>query len=224
MLAPPQRTVSIGGVEMRIKAPETTKAVLEMEMWHTTHWVEETEGEGNVPFLADIRPMARWCAHHVVSIESEASQSEWRKLNERERTDAVERICNNQTILELKNAIVELVCFDQDRVDQIEEFYFIKNDEGCECPMCEHDMERSEVKSFLREQCRYNAVSERNLHIASYYGGLDEEDLLEAPYFIYQVHCAASAGESRAFQKEQEEEETRQEAHEKTRQMLGAPQ
>lgn len=195
------------GAIWTVEGGATTREVMEVEAWHSYKF-DQNRDMG----LSDSTEMAKWCAEYVVEIEDD------------ERTlrvntwETVDRRLPVPALLELKEKIVELSMYDPDVVEKMYEYWKVALDGGCPCPICKGHVERSEAAPFVRERCKVPNYDEHILHIARLYSGLQDEEILDEPWWLYQLQSAYKRAKADIMEEEEEEQEKTEQAHQLTKQ------
>lgn len=195
------------GAVWLVEGGASTREVLEAEAWHSYKFATEREYG-----IADPTPLARWCAPYVREIreDSPVDDPSW---------SLVEARLTQPSLLELKEKIIELSMYEEDLLDQLYDYWKVALDGGCECPICKGLVERHEASHPAKEACQVpQDVPEEALHIARLYSGLEEEDLLDEPWWLYQLHCTYRRAKVDLMDEQDEEKSKAEEAQELTRQ------
>jgi len=192
-----------------IQGGATTREVLEAEAWHSYQfWQSRDLG------LADPESMARWCAPYVCAIDpddgSRLEDPGW---------SAVERFLPQPKLWALKEKIIELSMYEDDVLEQAYEYWKVELDGGCDCPICKGHVSRSEATHPVRQACRVPMdANDQVIHIAQLYSGLEDETLLDEPWWLYQLHCAFRRARADLMEENEEDQEKAEKAQELTRQ------
>lgn len=195
------------GAIWTIEGGATTREVMEVEGWHSYHFEKQEEWG-----LTESRNMAKWCAEYVVEID------DGDKVLDVTTWQTIDKRLPVPSIVELKEEIVELSMYDPEVVEQMYEYWKVALDGGCPCPICKGHVERSEAAPFVRDRCQVPNHSEHVLHIARLYSGLQDENILDEPWWLYQLQSAYKRAKADIMEEEEEEKEKTKEAHELTKQ------
>lgn len=215
MIAPPEGTFEAEGTSVHWVGPETAEAVLEVDLWHTTRTLETLNDHQLFP---DVDGMAKWCAAHA----------EWIEVDDRVEQEVtgttIDACLNLSQIFDLKNEIVEAVSLPDDLIEQLRDYWKVALGEGCSCPICEAETEQKREELLERAHhdrrgiCKYAEFDDRTQEVASAFSLAADDDLHEAPFYLYQIGQAYRAGKGDAMEQQRKKREKREKARRLQRQ------
>lgn len=210
MIAPPTGWVTLEGWHWRIKGPETTSAVLEADIWHTTQTEKELAQDLPVPDNTD---MATWCNQFTTGALPEGEPKD-PKDAQAVSVAMLDRELKTRNFFELKQAIVDLVTLDQDVLEDLQEFWKIQYLGGCECPFCEGRQDPEDLHPSIDNPCQFSDLRhrQRTFRIASLYGPFEDVTVLDRPFWLYQIRQANQLAENEAEQEREDEKDSVEQA------------
>jgi len=213
MLVNSTTDIQLGGVVWQVRGGVKTRHVLESECWHS-FWVDDTAKQSDLPIL-DISDIAQWCAHFATP----RGHDQWGVWGIDERGEYIDTQLNIQGVLELKSEVIEASRLPDQLMSDLQEFWNVQFAGGCECFICKGRISRQEASDHVIDSCQMpDGLEQYVYHIASMYGGLENINLMDEPYWVYQIHRAHTLAHNKALEEQEEEQENVNTAHEKLRQ------
>lgn len=185
MIPPLEGEIGLGGVTWRVRAPERAVDVLHSDIFLVAK-AKAGAGCGMVGPL-ELAAVQRWCAQYVV-----------------DPPDALSLIDSTLSIRQLEDLrakIVELASLPGETVRQVQQFWYIANSGGCECPVCSGRVERSE-ENRERMDCRYADIDPDVDRIIDATYSLGKSPAFDAPWWLYQLQQAQARGTAQGLSEE----------------------
>lgn len=173
--------VEVGGHKVKVRLPKTAREVLEYTAFLAVQHDASAIDNKFQGYSIVVGQIIQWAGRYVEGGE------DW--------------VDNHLTIpqtFELALAIVSACSLPKSRLDDIRQWAKIIGEGGCECIRC-GDPERfnrssQATKEKALRHCLYRDVDDNAVTLASHTRAAREGNLLDAPWFIYQIENAVKGG------------------------------
>ena len=222
MVVPPRTWITHGEWDLQVVGPTRTEEVLEMEIWHGAQIQDQLDADRPFP---DGTLAAEWCGHYIEKAHpTDKMRTEANILEVAPKAQGfLDRHFDLLELLELKSKIIDSVSLGESILEDLIEFWKIQFGGGCDCPLCEGRIDPQEMSPHVDSPCNFDTLQdrERTFAICSLYDGDQGDNMLDRPYFLYQIQKARRLGEAEAEAEAEEDEENVELAQEMTRERLG---